>query len=441
LPSLSIPSMSRATGSGLLTGPGAPKVSGTYMHNFTTPLKDTGANAGTFTPGSLNFSLSGLPATAKYLLFQKSNGNYEIVLWNNVTNWNFSAGTPIPISPTNVGITFGSTQGVLNVYDPVVSSTPILTVSTTNTVTVALKDYPMIVEVEMMAMTITNNPAASGSAFTLDMGKDSVTGNQVQKVALTEPAGGTFITPMQQTGGSVTSLSSGAITNPTALFTRPSSAVTASVTQTIASPSVFTWAGNPLVNGQTVILGGTPASGFSRGVPYYVVAVAGNTFQLAATFGGAAIAGTGSSSAVTATLVYSPGALIASSATSPVVPSFAIATSAGGVILPRVRVLTNATSGWGGANLSVNLWSAAPTYATGDGGPYAPSGAANWLANFLVSLTQFGDGAAGGGGLTSANEMALKLASGTSIFADIQILSVANPIVGQTFTLVPELLN
>ena len=29
-------------GFGLLTGPGAPKVSGTYMHNFTTPLKDTG---------------------------------------------------------------------------------------------------------------------------------------------------------------------------------------------------------------------------------------------------------------------------------------------------------------------------------------------------------------------------------------------------------------
>jgi hypothetical protein len=64
--------------------------------------------------------------------------------------WNFSARTPITISPTNVGITFGSTPGVLNVYDPVVSSTPILTVSTTNTVTVALKDYPMIVEVEMM---------------------------------------------------------------------------------------------------------------------------------------------------------------------------------------------------------------------------------------------------------------------------------------------------
>ena len=141
-------------------------------------------------------------------------------------------------------------------------------------------------------------------------------------------------------------MNSGAITNPTALLTRPSSANTASVTQTIASPSVFTWLGNPLVSGQTVILGGSPATGFSTGVPYYVVAVAGNTFQLASTFGGAGIAGTGSSSAVTATLVYIPGALIASSATSPVVPSFAIATSGGGVILPRIRVLTSATSGW-----------------------------------------------------------------------------------------------
>jgi hypothetical protein len=216
-------------------------------------------------------------------------------------------------------------------------------------------------------MSLSNNPLASGSAFTLDMGRDSVTGNQVQKVALTEPAGGTFITPMQQTGGSVTSLSSGAITNPTATLTRPAN-----------------------------------------------------------------------------TTAYATGALIANStvAGSVAVPSFAIATSAGGVILPRLRVLTNAPSGWGGVNLSINLWSAPPAYVNGDGGAYAvASGAANWLANFLVSLAQFGDGAAGGGGLTSANEMALKLASGTSIFADIQILSVATPIAGQTFTLIPELLN
>jgi hypothetical protein len=46
-------------------------------------------------------------------------------------------------------------------------------------------------------MTITNSPTASGSSFTLDMGQDSATTNKVQKIALTEPAGGTFIIPAQ----------------------------------------------------------------------------------------------------------------------------------------------------------------------------------------------------------------------------------------------------
>jgi hypothetical protein len=45
-----------------------------------------------------------------------------------------------------------------------------------------------------------------------------------------------------------------------------------------------------------------------------------------------------------------------------------------------------------GVNLSVNLWSQAPGYANGDGGPYAVvTGSANWLANYTVILTQDGD--------------------------------------------------
>ena len=65
----------------------------------------------------------------------------------------------------------------------------------------------------------------------------------------------------------------------------------------------------------------------------------------------------------------------------------------------------------------------------------------DWLANFLVSLIQFGDGAIGTGPLTGANEMALKLVSGTSVFWDAQILTAATPISGQTFTLTAEVLN
>ena len=144
------------------------------------------------------------------------------------------------------------------------------------------------------------------------------------------------------------------------------------------------------------------------------------------------------------TTAYASGQLIASSTTagSIVVRSFAIATSAGGAIIPRLRLTTNAPTGWGAVNLSINLWSTAPTYTNGDGGAYAPAtGYAIWLANILMALTQFGDGAVGSGSITSANQMSLKLSSGTSVFWDLKILSAATPITGQTFTLTAEVLN
>jgi hypothetical protein len=145
------------------------------------------------------------------------------------------------------------------------------------------------------------------------------------------------------------------------------------------------------------------------------------------------------------TTAYAPGQLIASSTTagSVVVPSFSIASAAGGAILPRIRIRASLSpSSWQGVNLSVNLWSAAPTYTNGDAQPYAvATGSATWLANYLVTLTQFGDGAVGAGPLTGANEMALKLASGTAVYWDLQVLNSATPAAGQTFTLIPELLN
>ena len=73
-----------------------------------------------------------------------------------------------------------------------------------------------------------------------------------------------------------------------------------SVTMTCASPSVFTWASHGLSNNYGLSLGGAPCTGFTPGTTYYVVNASTNTFQLAASIGGTAINGTGSSSAVTA---------------------------------------------------------------------------------------------------------------------------------------------
>lgn len=256
-------------------------------------------------------------------------------------------------------------------------------------------------------------------------------------------------TLMTKTGGSVTALSSGALTNPTSTLTRPASATTASVTSSTTVSPYLTWTGNPLVNGQGIFFTTTFPTGFTQGTTYFVRDVAGNTFNLASTLAGAAIV-PGSVGTFGITLEYKTGDLIAAKATGLTtgdVPFFTIPNSAGGCIIPRIRIYSLGTQGvltWAGAQLSVNFWSAAPTYTGGfgDAQAYLPAtGCASWLGNFLVTMSQIGDGAFGSGPLTGGNEMSLKLASGTSVFWDLQILNFMQPFASQTFTLTAECLN
>ncbi|TQX91319.1 hypothetical protein EQW76_00870 [Rhizobium sp. rho-13.1] len=82
-------------------------------------------------------------------------------------------------------------------------------------------------------------------------------------------------------------------------------AAVSTVTVTIATPGVFT-ASAPLAAGTPVKFSttGTLPTGITAGTTYYVVAPSGNTYSVAATVGGAAIATTGTQTGVhTATTV------------------------------------------------------------------------------------------------------------------------------------------
>lgn len=86
----------------------------------------------------------------------------------------------------------------------------------------------------------------------------------------------------------------------------PSSSI---VTMTVATPGVITWNAHGLSNGDAVQFSTTGAlpTGLVAGTTYYVVNAAANTFSVAATPGGAAIATTGTQSGVhTVTTVPSP---------------------------------------------------------------------------------------------------------------------------------------
>ncbi len=143
---------------------------------------------------------------------------------------------------------------------------------------------------------------------------------------------------------------------------------------------------------------------------------------------------------------YSQNDLIANNtaAGSIIVPSIAIVNAAGGVAVPRVRLYTNVTTNWDSAAVTVRLWSSPPTYNNGDNGAYSvATGTTSYLGRFEITMTQNSDGAYGTGAPSTGTAVYAKLASGVSVYWDLQYTgaSALTPQVSQTFTLQPELVN
>ena len=138
------------------------------------------------------------------------------------------------------------------------------------------------------------------------------------------------------------------------------------------------------------------------------------------------------------TTAYAVGDLIASSTTagSVAVPSFTVAA---GAAITALRLVTNKTTGWSAVAISVNLWTAAPTFTNGDNGAYAvATGAAGYIGTFLFSLIQFGDGASARATVNLGGVVWEKLASGLLVYWDMTINTAATPSSAQTFTLTAE---
>ena len=120
---------------GLMNSNGTATPAGTALHDLTTLLADTGANAASFTPGSLNFTLSGAQAGDNTLLIQKSDGSDWLALWDE------TAGTH------SITLNLASNASQILVFDPVTGTSSIASANNTNSITVSLGNDPLLIEV------------------------------------------------------------------------------------------------------------------------------------------------------------------------------------------------------------------------------------------------------------------------------------------------------
>jgi hypothetical protein len=110
-----------------------PKTSGTYLHNLTTILADTGTG---MTPGNLDYSIADEPATVHDLLLQKSSGVFALVVWDERP----SGGSD------DVTVDLSTSRAAVSIYDPTTGTAPTQTLQGVSSVALVLSDHPVILE-------------------------------------------------------------------------------------------------------------------------------------------------------------------------------------------------------------------------------------------------------------------------------------------------------
>jgi hypothetical protein len=127
---------------GLFRQGNSPKPAADAVHNLTTLLAD--GDTPIASPGSLTPIFSGLPATARWLLLQKSDASFALLLWNEPPIWNGTS--DLNVSPVAVQIDCGTSFGTLSCYDLITGLTPVSQLADSDTITVQLGKHPLLIE-------------------------------------------------------------------------------------------------------------------------------------------------------------------------------------------------------------------------------------------------------------------------------------------------------
>ncbi len=110
-----------------------PRKAAVYLHNLTTILADPGHVT---KAGQLNYSLSEQPATMHEMLLQKSDGTFELVIWNERLK-----------GADQVTVSLGGTYPSVKVYDPTIGTEPTQTANGVDSLKLTLSDHPLVIAV------------------------------------------------------------------------------------------------------------------------------------------------------------------------------------------------------------------------------------------------------------------------------------------------------
>lgn len=133
---------------GLLRNDGSAKPAFTAIRNLISLLSERGAS---FTPGSLDYSLSGANDELHSTLLQKSNGEFYLILWQDAESWNDPEEKDIPVASREVTVNLNTSISKAEVYQPKNSTTSTSTYNANSgdrltKLVVSVPDHPLVIK-------------------------------------------------------------------------------------------------------------------------------------------------------------------------------------------------------------------------------------------------------------------------------------------------------
>jgi hypothetical protein len=110
-----------------------PRKAALYLHNLTTLLADQGTLP---EPGTLEYSIPEAPPTVHDLLLEKSDGTFQLVVWDERIT-----------GEDRVIVRLGGTPHSVKVYDPTQNTDPIQTLERVDSLKLTLSDHPVVIAI------------------------------------------------------------------------------------------------------------------------------------------------------------------------------------------------------------------------------------------------------------------------------------------------------
>jgi hypothetical protein len=133
----------RESNFGLLNWDRTPKPAYTALANLIALTQEPGAN---FSAGSLDLTITGAPSTVHHTVLQKSNGTFDVLIWNDVSVWNTSTLSDVTNADIPVQLLLGQQWPTVRTYLPGQSMTATSTLTNVNALNLNVPDQMLVVE-------------------------------------------------------------------------------------------------------------------------------------------------------------------------------------------------------------------------------------------------------------------------------------------------------